>query len=95
MLKSYWANLSKSTILVSTLIKAFLGTINWHKVIQKNYWTMRMEDIYLGGKKMNFCGKEGCKAVVDSGTSVFTTPNKYYSKLMKAMKIKNCKNKDG
>jgi len=61
--------------------------------MQENYWTVRLEDIYVGNKKMNFCGVDGCKAVLDSGTSVITTPKQYYNRLMSAMNINKCKTK--
>ena len=50
-----------------------------------------MEDVLINNKPLNICPKEGCKLVVDSGTSVITAPRKEFDILMKEMKIDDCR----
>jgi len=50
-----------------------------------------MDDVYIDNKPLNMCGKDGCKLIVDSGTSVITAPNKHFEVLMKEMKLDDCK----
>jgi len=57
------------------------GTLKEYKLISdKDYWAIEMDDIEIGGKRMNACeryesGK--CKLVLDSGTSFMTTPRQF------------------
>lgn len=53
-----------------------------------------MDDVEIGGKRMNFCGKTGCKAVADSGTSLITSPEKNFKDFISALKVDNNDCKD-
>ena len=50
------------------------GEIHYHDVIHEFYWTILAEDILLGDKSLGLC-PEGCKLVVDTGTSLLTGPS--------------------
>ncbi len=50
-----------------------------------------MEDVYINNKPLKICPKEGCRLVVDSGTSVITAPKKSYQVLMKNMRLDDCR----
>ena len=58
----------------------FRGKIEWHKAIYKKMFGVKLDDIYIGGEKMNFCGEGGlykeCLITVDSGTSFISMPSK-------------------
>jgi cathepsin D/cathepsin E len=51
-------------------------------VSKKWWWEFKLTDIKLGGKRMNWCPEGGCKAVVDTGTSLITGPSDYISQVM-------------
>jgi hypothetical protein len=57
------------------------GALKEYKLISdKDYWAIEMDDIEIGGKRMNACQhyKSGkCKLVLDSGTSFMTTPRDF------------------
>ena len=48
--------------------------IVWHDVIHTRYWTLRLNNVYVGDKKIDLCQKYKCGAVIDSGTSILTAP---------------------
>ena len=55
---------------------------------------IKIDDIRLGDKSLNLCPKgKGCRAIVDTGTSLITGPTKDLRVLLKAIKVENnCKN---
>jgi cathepsin D len=72
----------------------FTGKLNYYKVIDEFYWTIRIDDIRLGDESLGLCPL-GCKAIVDTGTSLITGPTKGMKTLLKAIKVENnCKNYD-
>merc|ERR1711934_57631 len=54
----------------------FKGELKKHPVIAKGYWSVKLLDIKVGGKPTGVCGNKGCKAAVDSGTSLLTAPSR-------------------
>lgn len=48
------------------------GEINYNKVIDEFYWTIKMEKILIDGKNTGICND--CKAIIDTGTSLITGP---------------------
>lgn len=46
-----------------------------------------MDDILLSGKKTNLCGKKGCQAVVDTGSSLLMGPARIVSQINKLLAI--------
>ena len=56
----------------------YLGDIKFYNVIDKYYWTIKLDDILLNDKSINLCNKNNqkyCKAVIDTGTTLFTGPS--------------------
>jgi cathepsin D len=69
----------------------FMGKLRYYKVIDKFYWAIQLDDILLDGQSLGLCAG-GCKAVVDTGTSLITGPTRTLSKLLKAITVEdNCK----
>ena len=55
----------------------FTGEIVWHDVMDpKLFWTVRLDDVKVGGVSTGLCTKEGANCLVcpDSGTSMATFP---------------------
>jgi len=71
----------------------FTGKISYFPVIDKFYWTIKLDDIRLGKKSLGLCGDDGCKAIVDTGTSLITGPSRELRKVLKAITVENdCSN---
>jgi len=51
----------------------FKGKLKYVPLIQENYWQILMDDVIVDNKK--YCGRNGCRAVVDSGTSLISGPS--------------------
>ncbi len=71
----------------------FQGPITYVDVIQglEYYWLIKVDDIRLGKQSLGVCGDEGCRAAVDTGTSLLTAPSTDLVKLLNAMGD-DCKN---
>jgi len=52
----------------------FKGDLQYVPLTQKNYWQIKMDAVNF--EYRNLCGEKGCKAIVDSGTSMITGPSK-------------------
>jgi len=50
----------------------FTGDVKYVPLAQKNYWQIKMDAVNFMYR--NLCGERGCKAIVDSGTSMITGP---------------------
>lgn len=50
----------------------FKGDLKYVPLTQKNYWQIHMDAVNFEWR--NLCGEKGCKAIVDSGTSMITGP---------------------
>lgn len=48
--------------------------IQYFKVISKDYWEIKIDNIYYGNAKFNLCEKFHCTAIVDTGTSMIAGP---------------------
>jgi cathepsin D len=66
----------------------FQGEITWAPVIKGHhyYWLIELDDVKVGNKSYGFC-KHGCKAAVDTGTSMLTAPSQAYRKLQNKIKL--------
>ena len=54
----------------------FTGNISWHPVVDKLFWSMRLNDIKVNGVSLNLCnGTKKCMITPDSGTSLITAPS--------------------
>jgi cathepsin D len=67
----------------------FKGKIYYYDVIDKYYWTIKLNDIRYNGKSLGLCNDGGCKAVVDTGTSLNTGPTKDIMKLLNTIPVEN------
>lgn len=65
----------------------FDGEIRYHDVIRKHYWTMKLDDVLVGDRSLGLC-EDGCRIVVDTGTSMITGPSKDVGKLLGEIKVK-------
>merc|ERR1711976_536194 len=72
----------------------FTGSMQYFQVVDKYYWTIKMDDIKYNGKSLNLCNG-GCKAVVDTGTTLITGPTAQLRTLLQAIPTENdCSNYD-
>lgn len=70
----------------------YIGDINWHKVSEELYWQVTMTDININNKDLNLCPPEGCKLVIDTGTSIITGPEEELSYLLQNIDLLSCEN---
>lgn len=72
----------------------YSGPLKYYDVVDKYYWTLKLDDIKYDGKSLNLCNS-GCKAVIDTGTTLITGPTDDLKTLLKAIPAENdCKNYD-
>ncbi len=72
----------------------FIGKLTYYKVIDEFYWTVKLDDIRLGRRSLGLC-PTGCKAIVDTGTSLITGPTRDMKSLLKEINVDVfCKNYD-
>mmetsp|Transcript_89582 Transcript_89582/g.231214 ORF Transcript_89582/g.231214 Transcript_89582/m.231214 type:complete len:405 (-) Transcript_89582:45-1259(-) len=50
------------------------SALTWAPVVNNGTWQVAIEDISIGGKAAGLCGKEGCRATVDTGASLMMYP---------------------
>jgi hypothetical protein len=73
----------------------FEGELKYQDISDEGYWQVKMDDFAIGGKASGICGKEGCQAVVDTGSSMLMAPPPMVSALEKALDVKeDCSNFD-
>jgi hypothetical protein len=71
------------------------GELKYQDISDEGYWQVKMDDFAIGGKASGICGKEGCQAVVDTGSSMLMAPPPMVSALEKALDVhENCSNFD-
>lgn len=72
----------------------FKGKLSYYPVIDKFYWTIKLDDIRLGKKSLGLCSdSDACRAIVDTGTSLITGPTRDLMKVLKAITVENdCRN---
>uniref|UniRef100_A0A8C1FIC3 Peptidase A1 domain-containing protein n=1 Tax=Cyprinus carpio carpio TaxID=630221 RepID=A0A8C1FIC3_CYPCA len=61
----------------------FDGDLHYVNVTRKAYWQIKMEEVQVGGT-LTLC-KNGCQAIVDTGTSMITGPVQEVRALQKAI----------
>ncbi len=74
----------------------FIGEIQWHPVVDKLFWSLKLDDIKYNGVPLNICkGRAGgCMMTPDSGTSLLTTPSWALPMLEAVLpQEENCNNK--
>lgn len=53
----------------------FSGDITWHPVVNKLFWSVKLDDIKYNGVALNICKDRECMVTPDSGTSLLTAPS--------------------
>lgn len=43
--------------------------IVWHPVVDKLFWSIKLDDIKVGGQSLGICDNNDCRMTPDSGTS--------------------------
>ena len=72
----------------------FHGVIEYYPLIENYYWTIKLDDVKVGGKSLGLC-PQGCWAVVDTGTTLISAPTNNLRKLLDNINISNeCKGFD-
>lgn len=46
----------------------------WHDVVDKLFWSLKLDDIKYNGENLNICKGKKCMVTPDSGTSLLTAP---------------------
>lgn len=64
----------------------YTGELNWVNVTRKAYWQIQMDKVDVGNG-LTVC-KDGCAAIVDTGTSLITGPTDEVKQLQKAIGAK-------
>ena len=66
--------------------KRYTGEIHWVPLVEEPwYWTVEMTDVRLGERSFGFCEKEGCKATIDTGTTMLSAPSRDLDVLFEAL----------
>lgn len=52
----------------------FTGELKWHPVVNKLFWSLKLDDIKYNGVALGLCKKVKCLVTPDSGTSLMTAP---------------------
>ena len=56
----------------------YKGNLEWHPVLFKYLFGIRLDDVKLNGKSLGFCGPAGqnpnCLLAIDTGTSTISMP---------------------
>jgi phytepsin len=66
----------------------FTGEHTWLNVTREGYWQIAMDDVVLGGVSVGQCGRKGCAAIVDTGTSLLAGPTHVVEALNKKIGAK-------
>lgn len=70
----------------------YKGDITWVNVVKgkEYYWLIEVDNIRLGDKDLDLC-KKGCRAAVDTGTTLLAAPTESASKLLYTLNLEeNC-----
>jgi hypothetical protein len=60
--------------------------INWSPVLSESYWQVAIDNILVGGLDILIC-KNGCKAIIDTGSSLISGPSDHINKLKSKVSI--------
>lgn len=62
------------------------GDISYHKVVDPYYWTLKADNILIGGKDVGLC-THGCRVIADTGTSLLTGPEDQLFDLLDTLNV--------
>jgi len=69
----------------------YVGQKVCHKVIDKLFWSLNLQDIKLNGESLGLCQDKKCMVTPDSGTSYSTMPSWAMRDAQKLLPLKkNC-----
>jgi len=54
----------------------------WTPVLKNGTWHFKVDDVTVGSKKLNVCGKAGCEAILDTGASLVLMPGNMLWKVL-------------
>ncbi|KAK0068489.1 cathepsin D [Biomphalaria pfeifferi] len=54
--------------------KLYTGSITYAPVVEERFYSILVSGIEVGGSGAGYCGDDGCKGVVDTGTSLLSGP---------------------
>jgi len=62
----------------------FTGSLNFHPVIRKSWWTLSLDRVLLNDIDTGLCDKEDkkCQIIMDSGASLMATPPQVFNEFM-------------
>jgi hypothetical protein len=70
----------------------YKGKLNGHKVIDKYYWTLLLNDIQINGNSLKLC-PSSCKVIIDTGSTPLIFPQGFYNEITNRIKVnKDCSN---
>jgi hypothetical protein len=76
-------------------VSKFEGDLKYHDVIDQYYWTIKLDDVKYNGKSLGLCPPDGCRAVLDTGTTLITGPTDSLRTLLDTIPADNdCNNYD-
>ncbi|XP_029378590.1 gastricsin [Echeneis naucrates] len=62
----------------------FQGEISWTPVTSQSYWEIGVEGFRINSQETGWCS-QGCRAIVDTGTSMLTVPHQFLGDIMQAI----------
>ncbi|KAL9649753.1 hypothetical protein ABK040_009568 [Willaertia magna] len=75
--------------------KYYTGPMTWIPLSNRTYWTIKFQDVTVGGQSKNTCPPAGCYAAVDTGTSLIAGPALKIGPVLESLNIaKDCSNID-
>ena len=86
---SFWLNRDEShpdgaggeLVLGGMDARHYVGDHVWLNVTREGYWQIAMDDLRVDGVSSGRCGKRGCQAIVDTGTSLLAGPTDVIEKI--------------
>jgi hypothetical protein len=69
------------------------GEFTWLPVDNRYYWQTTLRDVLVGDHALGLCPREGCRIVVDTGTSLVTGPRDDMERLFQQLRVEiHCAN---
>ncbi|KAK2526626.1 Pgc [Columba guinea] len=77
-------NYGGELILGEVNTQLFRGDILWAAVTQQRYWQVALDEFGIGDVVTGWC-RQGCQAIVDTGTFLLTVPREYMGSFVEAV----------
>ncbi|XP_064895099.1 LOW QUALITY PROTEIN: gastricsin [Columba livia] len=77
-------NYGGELILGEVNTQLFRGDILWAAVTQQRYWQVALDEFGIGDMVTGWC-RQGCQAIVDTGTFLLTVPREYMGSFVEAV----------